>query len=76
MDIYMILREFIKKQRKLHNMNQVDLSRRAGGPTFYTMEQGKQTLRMDKVNQVLHLFGKTLGLVDWRPEVKDDMEDS
>jgi len=31
------------------------------------LEQGKATLRIDKVNQVLQLFGKTLGPVDWRP---------
>jgi hypothetical protein len=27
------------------------------------MEQGKTSLRMDKVNDVLKLFGETLGLV-------------
>ncbi len=34
------------------------------------MKQGKSTLRMDKVNQALQLFGKTLGSVYWRPEVE------
>ena len=33
------------------------------------MEQGKPTLRMDKVNQVLALFGAELGVVEKpRPE--------
>jgi len=61
---------FIKGQRKLHGMTQADLARRAGvGLRFIReLEQGKQTLRMDKVNQVLQLFGKTLGPVDRRPE--------
>jgi hypothetical protein len=36
------------------------------------LEQGKATLRIDKVNQVLQLFGKTLGPVDWRPGIDDD----
>ena len=27
------------------------------------LEQGKNTLRMDKVNDVLRLFGETLGVV-------------
>jgi hypothetical protein len=33
------------------------------------MEQGKPTLRMDKVNQVLILFGAELGVVT---KVKED----
>jgi hypothetical protein len=32
------------------------------------MEQGKATLRMDKVNQVLALFGAKLGPVPMLPE--------
>jgi len=32
------------------------------------MEQGKVTLRMDKVNQVLKLFGFELGPVEMRRE--------
>ena len=28
------------------------------------LEQGKQTLRMDKVNDVLYLFGESLGPVE------------
>ena len=49
------------------------LARKAGvGLRFVRdLEQGKATLRMDKVNQVLHLFGKTLGLVSWRPDLDD-----
>ena len=65
----MILRDFVKKQRKIHRLTQADLARKAGvGLRFVReLEQGKSTLRMDKVNQVLQLFGKTLGPVDWRP---------
>jgi hypothetical protein len=28
------------------------------------LEQGKETLKMDKVNQVLHLFGFELGALE------------
>lgn len=28
------------------------------------LEQGKRTLRLDKINQVLMLFGKQAGVVD------------
>ncbi len=66
----MTLRDFIKKQRKIHRLTQADLARKAGvGLRFIReLEQNKSTLRIDKVNQVLQLFGKTLGPVDLRPE--------
>ena len=66
----MELRDFVKKQRKTHRLTQADLARKAGvGLRFIReLEQGKPTLRMDKVNQVLQLFGKTLGPVDRRRE--------
>ena len=55
----------IKLKRKKHGLSQVELALRAGvGLRFIRdMEQGKQTLRMDKVNDVLALFGETLGPV-------------
>ena len=66
----MTLRDFIKKQRKIHRLTQADLARKAGvGLRFIReLEQNKSTLRIDKVNQVLQLFGKTLGPVDLRPK--------
>ncbi len=69
----MELKDFVKKQRKIHELTQMTLAHKAGvGLRFIReLEQGKATLRMDKVNQVLHLFGKTLGLVSWRPDIED-----
>ena len=51
--------------RKKHSLTQVDLSEKSGvGLRFVReLEQGKQTLKMDKVNQVLNLFGSELGVV-------------
>ena len=68
------LKNFVKKQRKIHGMTQMELSRKAGvGLRFVRdLEQGKTTLRMDKVNQVLQLFGKILGPIDWRPDIDDE----
>lgn len=45
--------------RKQYRLTQVDLSQKTGvGLRFVReLEQGKPSLRMDKVNQVLHLFG-------------------
>ena len=72
----MTIRDFVKKQRKIHGLTQADLARKAGvGLRFIReLEQGKSTLRIDKVNQVLQLFGKTLGPVDWRPETEDSVK--
>lgn len=57
--------KFIKTMRKRVGLTQEQLSARAGvGLRFIReMEQGKQTLQMDKVNQVLFLFGHRLGPV-------------
>ncbi len=51
--------DFIKYQRKRTNMTQEQLADKAGvGLRFIRdLEQGKESLRLDKVNQVLALFG-------------------
>ncbi len=56
------LRDFVKHKRKSTGLTQEDLSLKAGvGLRFIReLEQGKPTLRMDKVNQVLSLFGHEL----------------
>ncbi len=57
--------QFIKQRRKHLGMTQQDLAERAGvGLRFAReLEQGKKTVRLDKVNQVLALFGHELGPV-------------
>jgi y4mF family transcriptional regulator len=59
------LQNFIKTKRKTSNLTQPELAEKAGvGLRFVReMEQGKTTLRLDKVNQVLKLFGYELGPV-------------
>lgn len=59
------LMQFVKMRRKQMGLTQVDLADRAGvGLRFVRdLEQGKQTLRLDKVNQVLALFGHVLAPV-------------
>jgi len=61
--IPMTLSGFLKNKRKQLNLTQQQLSDKAGvGLRFIRdLEQGKTTLRMDKVNQVLKLFGQELG---------------
>ena len=53
------LSEFVKNRRKVLGLKQLDLAKNAGvGLRFVRdLEQGKATLRLDKVNQVLYLFG-------------------
>jgi len=61
----MTLSEFVKEKRRLANLTQPELSEKAGvGLRFVReLEQGKKTLRLDKVNQVLKLFGYEVGVV-------------
>ncbi len=49
--------------RKQYHLTQIDLSEKSGvGLRFIRdLEQGKETLRLDKLNQVLNLFGYEVG---------------
>ena len=59
------LSKYVKLMRKEHHLTQIDLSEKSGvGLRFVRdLEQGKETLRLDKVNQVLNLFGAEVGVV-------------
>lgn len=61
----MELSKYLKKKRKETGLTQEDLSFKAGVGLrlIRDIEQGKESLRMDKVNQVLALFGAELGVV-------------
>lgn len=52
----------IKEMRKMAGLTQTDVSKRAGvGLRFVReLEQGKPTVRLDKVKQVLDLLGYEL----------------
>ena len=56
----------VKALRKQYGLTQEELSYKSGvGLRFVRdLEQGKNTLRMDKVNTVLSMFGKELGMVE------------
>jgi len=56
------LSAFVKEKRKQFGLTQQELSEKSGvGLRFVReLEQGKNSLRMDKVNQVLALFGAEL----------------
>jgi y4mF family transcriptional regulator len=56
---------YVKAKRKQNKLTQPELALKAGvGLRFVRdLEQGKKTMRMDKVNDVLRLFGAALGVV-------------
>lgn len=55
--------KFVKEQRKLNDLKQEDLALYAGVSTKFIsqLENGKETLKLDKVNQVLAIFDCELG---------------
>lgn len=61
---------YVKAKRKQNKLTQSELALKAGvGLRFVRdLEQGKNTLRMDKVNDVLRLFGEELGVVQMNRE--------
>jgi len=61
----MKLGEFVKAKRNAVKLTQPELAEKAGvGLRFVReLEQGKESLRLDKVNQVLKLFGCEAGPV-------------
>ena len=54
-----IIGEYVKTERKKAGLSQEDFAMRSGlGLRFVReLEQGKDTVRMDKVNQALAMFG-------------------
>lgn len=67
--LYMTIAEFVKSKRNNAKLTQPQLAEKAGvGLRFIRdLEQGKPTLRLDKVNQVLQLFGHQLGPIRIEP---------
>lgn len=65
----MKLNQFVKKKRRTEKLTQPELALKAGvGLRFLReLEQGKKTLRLDNVNQVLWLFGYEVGPVPIKP---------
>ncbi len=66
------LGEFVKKKRKQAQLTQPELAQKAGvGLRFIReLERNKPSLRLDKVNLVLKLFGHTVGPIPSKRELE------
>ncbi|MGA9590202.1 MAG: helix-turn-helix domain-containing protein [Salegentibacter sp.] len=60
------LSEFLKEKRKQNNLTQEEFAERAGVALTVVrkIEQGKENLNLEKVNQVLRMFGHVLAPVN------------
>lgn len=60
------LADFVKERRKQASLTQEDFAERAGVAltVIRKIEQGKENLHLEKVNQVLKMFGHTLAPVN------------
>lgn len=65
MHIMKSLSEFVRDKRKEVNLTQEEFAERAGVALTVVrkIEQGKENLNLEKVNQVLQMFGHTLAPV-------------
>ena len=70
----MLLSDFVKEKRNAARLTQPELAEKAGvGLRFVRdLEQGKETIRLDKVNQVLQLFGYQVGAVPMNRNLETD----
>jgi y4mF family transcriptional regulator len=61
-----VLSEFVKEKRKEANLTQEEFAERAGVAltVIRKIEQGKENLNLERVNQVLKMFGHVLAPVN------------
>lgn len=60
-----LLAQYVKAMRKKYRLTQIALSEKSGVGLHFVrdLEQGKTTLRLDKINLILQLFGAECGPV-------------
>jgi len=65
-DVSKEIGEFVRTRRKAAGLSQRELGELAGVGTRFVseLERGKPTARLEAVNKVVAVFGKTLGLID------------
>lgn len=67
---------FVKTNRKKAGLTQEEFAMRSGlGLRFIReLEQGKATVRLDKVNQALAMFGYQVGVVEQKTTITGDTD--
>lgn len=72
------LRAFVKDKRREAGLTQQEFAEKAGVAltVIRKIEQGKSDLQLEKVNQVLKMFGHTLAPVSLKLFETDDHEKS
>lgn len=67
------LADFVKQRRKEVNLTQEEFAERTGVAltVIRKIEQGKTNLNLEKVNQVLEMFGHELGPVSIQESLKN-----
>ena len=70
----MTLANFVKTKRNEVKLTQEEFAERAGVAltVIRKIEQGKENLNLEKVNQVLKMFGHTLAPVNARKKKKNN----
>jgi y4mF family transcriptional regulator len=71
------LKQFVKERRKEVNLTQEEFADRAGVAltVIRKIEQGKTNLNLEKVNQVLKMFGHTLVPISEK-ELKNQLDET
>lgn len=69
-----VLSELVKERRKEVNLTQEEFAERAGVALTVVrkIEQGKTNLNLEKVNQVLKMFGHVLAPMDLKELTKNE----
>ena len=72
------LAEFVKEKRKKANLSQEEFAERAGVAltVIRKIEQGKGNLNLEKVNQVLKMFGHELAPVNSKELLNQKLGDN
>jgi y4mF family transcriptional regulator len=72
------LADFVKEKRKKANLSQEEFAERAGVAltVIRKIEQGKGNLNLEKVNQVLKMFGHELAPVNSKELLNQKIDNS
>ncbi len=73
-----VIGSFVKEQRRAAGLTQVEFALRSGlGLRFVReLEQGKETVRLDKVNQALSMFNHVVAPTPFERGEENELQES